>query len=291
MLSVGIMPRGKYFTALEIDEPRARGYQSVMLMALEDFPARQQAAEIIDRIRAEVDAREKQASYPEALAEEIGGSNAVLTTEADSSIAEKADAALIAEFTRSMENSGKGFDSYMGDAETLSRMQGTFAKLAISFPETAKGITIHLSRSQDQTEIGWFDPEDNSIHYNKALFKDWSTVEAEYERLVEEGHFPKGTDACSCFCHEFGHAIWYSRGGESLRKAVDNTLRNMGYGYVNVGQRKLLLRKLLSGYAVETTNPSYQEVIAEAISEWYTSNKPRRFCAELLKEVGIYGDF
>ena len=160
-------------------------------------------------------------------------------------------------------------------------------RLAKDFPDEANGLTIHLSKTADPTTYGWFDRDANAIHYSRDLFKDWKKLQDDYKELVNEGHFPVGTDARGCFYHEFGHAVWFARGGKSLREAVDSTLLKLGHGYVNVEQRKTLIRKLLSGYAAETTYPAYQEVIAEAFSEWYNSDKPREFCKELLKEVGI----
>jgi len=76
----------------------------------------------------------------------------------------------------------------------------------------------------------------------------------------------------------------------SLRRQVDSALGVLGYGHVNVAQRNEILKKVLSGYAAEPTHPAYQEVIAEAFSEWYNSTKPRPFCKEFLKGVGIIGD-
>ena len=96
-----------------------------------------------------------------------------------------------------------------------------------------------------------------------------------------------GTDARGCFYHEFGHAVWAAKGLGSLRKSVDTTLSRMGYGYLNVSQREAALIKELSIYSTVDTRPAYQEVIAEAFNEWYTSNEPRQFCKDFLKEVGV----
>ena len=202
----------------------------------------------------------------------------------------KKQISMIESFKETMTESGytvKGFDYYTGDLETLQQMQTAFTRLAKDFPDEANGLTIHLSKTADPTTYGWFDRDANAIHYSRDLFKDWKKLQDDYKELVNEGHFPVGTDARGCFYHEFGHAVWFARGGKSLRKAVDSTLLKLGHGYVNVEQRKTLIRKLLSGYAAETTYPAYQEVIAEAFSEWYNSDKPREFCKELLKEVGI----
>lgn len=201
--------------------------------------------------------------------------------------------ALIDSFTSSMADAGisvKGFDYYVGDAETLNQMQTAFSRVVKDFPEETKGLTVQLTWTKERDTLGWFDNKTKTICYNRDLFKNWAETQAEYAERVKTGHFPAGTDAAACFYHEFGHAVWFSRGGGSLRKHVDNTLLKMGYGYVNVSQRKDLLKKLLSIYASESTSPAYQEVIAESFSEWYNGSEPRQFCKEFLKEVGIVGD-
>ncbi|WP_050697607.1 phage minor capsid protein [Anaeromassilibacillus senegalensis] len=197
---------------------------------------------------------------------------------------------IVSSFKRKMQEAGisiKGFDSYAGDARILEEMQTAFSRLSGQYPEVAEGLTVVLSHSTDNTTIGWYDRKTQSIHYNHSLLKNWGELQEEYAELMEAGHFPTGTDARAFFYHEYGHAVWDTKEMGSLRKPVDKVLLRLGYGHVNVGQRELALRRELSAYATTDTRPAYQEVIAEAFSEWYTSNKPRRFCQEFLKEMGI----
>lgn len=56
---------------------------------------------------------------------------------------------------------------------------------------------------------------------------------------------------------------------------------------MSVQRLNLALEKELSHYATTVTNPAYQEVVAEACSEWYNSKKPRRFCEKFLRKVGL----
>ena len=58
------------------------------------------------------------------------------------------------------------------------------------------------------------------------------------------------------------------------------------YLALTVQQRKNTLRKELSQYSTAYTNPTYQEVVAESFSEWYTSDNPRRFCTAFMREAG-----
>lgn len=197
---------------------------------------------------------------------------------------------IVDSFTESMGQSGitvRGFEEYTGDAKTLGEMQFAFSKLSKEFPDEAKGLTVVLGYSPGKDDYGWFDSKTKAIHYNREMLKNWTRLEQDYAELVKVGHFPAGTDARGCFYHEFGHVVWNARSGQSARKPIDSVLQRLGYGYQNKAQRELALARELSGYAITDTTPAYQEVIAEAFSEWYTSDKPRRFCDELLREVGI----
>ena len=270
LLSAGVMPEKLSRSATERNNPRAREIQAVLRMASNSSPIMQQAAEI----GATADARAEQATGDNAGIGEAG----------------KITTALVKAFTMSMEDSGynvKGFDDYTGDPETLHQMQTVFTQLAKDFPDVAHGLTIQLNEISDGRTIGWFDAKTNSIHYSKEAFISWKSTQEEISRLVNNGHFPAGTDARGCFYHEFGHAVWLSQKMGSLRKAVDSTLQRMGYGYLNVAQREAALKKELSEYATADTIPAYQEVIAEVFSEWYTSKEPRKFCIEFLKEIRL----
>ena len=212
---------------------------------------------------------------------------------AQASAAAKKQAELVGSFSETMREAGyiiKGFDDYAGDADTLNQMQTAFTRLAKDFPDEAKGLTVQLRWTPESDTIGWFDNKSRTVSYNRVMFKNWNRAQQEYAELVKEGYFPAGTDARAWFYHEFGHVLWSSRSGGSLRKAVDNTIKRLGLGHVNTSQRQAILRKELSGYAAEYTSPAYQEVIAEAFSEWYTSSEPRRFCKEFLREVGLLGN-
>ncbi len=196
---------------------------------------------------------------------------------------------IIDKFTAEMASNGiivKGFDNYIGDAETLYNMGSAYSKMAKLYPEEAKGLTIAYSYTKDNDTYGWFDPHTKTIHFSKTKFKNWDILETDYAEMVKKGHFPEGTTASGCFYHEFGHAVEYSRGVQSNKKYVDKILFDYGYGRLNAGQRNTALRKELSSYSAILTNPSYQEVVAESFSEWYNSKKPRRFCEDFLKEVG-----
>ena len=192
-------------------------------------------------------------------------------------------------FKETMENAGytiKGFSNYTGDGKTLAEMQKAYVQLAKIYPNEAKGLTIEYAYDKDPDTFGWYDKKSRTISFNEQMYCDYKKLSQEYDKLVNTGHFPVGTDCRSGFYHEFGHAWGDAHGNGSYRKATDKVLYAMGYGRVNVAQREQALMKELSIYATTTTAPAYQEVIAEAFSEWYNSDTPRQFCKEFLKEVG-----
>ena len=87
-----------------------------------------------------------------------------------------------------------------------------------------------------------------------------------YEQSVEKGFFPKGTNVGSLVTHEVGHAL-----DEMLELAKDDELKKL----YNVGEAL----KELSYYAA---TGGFEEFIAEAISEYVSSETPRPLC----KKVG-----
>lgn len=202
--------------------------------------------------------------------------------------------ALVSSFADAMREAGisvQGFESYVGDARTLEEMRTAFSRLAEQFPDTAKGLTVAYSHSRNADDLGWFDNKTRTIHYNRAMFKDWATLQKEYAEMVKAGHFPAGTDARGCFYHEFGHAV-----GDSLelnhKKLTLETLVSLGYGYgnpphISAKGADRVLPKLLSMYSVSPSGKAFGEVIAECFSEWYTSSTPRAFCEAFLRKAGV----
>ena len=96
--------------------------------------------------------------------------------------------------------------------------------------------------------------------------KSIKVAEECYEQSVEKGIFPKGTSVGSLVTHEIGHAL-----DEMLELAKDEELKKL----YNVGEAI----KELSYYAA---TGGFEEFIAEAISEYVSSETPRPLC----KKVG-----
>ncbi|MBQ8929926.1 MAG: hypothetical protein IJ052_05975 [Oscillospiraceae bacterium] len=203
---------------------------------------------------------------------------------------EKTRLDMIASFRAKMSAAGyktEGFDTYYGDQETLDHMVGAFERMSNLYPDEAKDVWIRWAYDKDVTKYGWYDPADGSIGFNQNAMGNWEDIRSQYADLVKKLESPKGTDADAIFYHEFGHRVWYARGGGSLKKSIDKVLFDMGFGRVGTNYRDELLGQELCTYAAERTRPSYQEAVAEAFAEWYNSTNPRRFCETFLKEVGI----
>jgi hypothetical protein len=87
-----------------------------------------------------------------------------------------------------------------------------------------------------------------------------------YTQSVEKGIFPKGTAVGSLVTHEVGHAL-----DEMLNLAKDDELKKLYNPAESI--------KELSYYAA---TGGFEEFIAEAISEYVSSETPRPLC----KKVG-----
>lgn len=206
----------------------------------------------------------------------------------------KKQIALVDSFTKTMSDAGfkvKGFDYYVGDAETLDQMQTAFTRMAKEFPDEAKDLTIRLARAAEKEDYGWFNPETRTVSFNRELFKNWSVLQQDYAQQVKKGKYPLGTDARGCFYHEFGHAVGYAR-NVNAKKCTLDAMVSMGLGFGNPPHMTAKaaserLPGLLSLYAADFSRRPFDEVIAECFSEWYNSDKPRGFCQEFLRKAGV----
>lgn len=197
---------------------------------------------------------------------------------------------MVSDFSTRMEKAGfttSGFDYYFGDRETLEHMASSFERMGALYPKEAKGTVVRWGYDKDPDTFGLYYPMDGSIKFNRQAMGNWAETVASYDKRVAGNYFPQGTNADSIFIHEFGHRVWYARGGGSANKAVKKVFEDMGYGKLSRGHRDTLMKTVLSEYAAEETKPSYQEAIAESFSEYYNSSTPRAFCRRLLKEVGL----
>lgn len=181
-----------------------------------------------------------------------------------------------------------GVDNFTGDTRVLGKISAVSMRMAEIYPEETKGLKVVLSRVKDDDVYGYFLPNEREIHFNKNKFGNWDTLMSDYSDDVKKGHFPKGTDANGLFYHEFGHAIAMAGGAKNYKKDIGEVLFECGYPeHMSTQRLDLALEKELSHYSTYTTNPAYQEVVAEACSEWYNSKEPRRFCEKFLRKVGL----
>lgn len=181
-----------------------------------------------------------------------------------------------------------GVDNFTGDTRVLEKISAVSMRMAEIYPEETNGMKVVLSRIKNRDVYGYFLPDKREIHFNKNKFGNWDALMSDYSDDVKRGHFPEGTDANGLFYHEFGHAIAMAGGAKNYKKDIGEVLFECGYSeHMSVQRLNLALEKELSHYATTVTNPAYQEVVAEACSEWYNSKKPRRFCEKFLRKVGL----
>lgn len=138
---------------------------------------------------------------------------------------------------------------------------------------------------KDTDTFGQYDPKTKAISLNRQLFDDTPLLKSEYEKLVQSGHFPKGTDYKSVIAHEFGHQYHIQNGfgaGNTIRAAYKN---DTGNPYPSKKRCDVWLKTQLSEYAAKECQPARTEAIAETFSEWYNSSEPRSACKSIMQEI------
>ena len=124
------------------------------------------------------------------------------------------------------------------------------------------------------------------ITLNANAYRDVGVLQEEYQKLVNEGWFVKGTDWRAIIHHEFGHVVANVYKIDSLKIACEITGLTEKEVIVYVENR-------LSNYAGAFNDG--REIISEVFAEM-TTGKPsefsRRFYSEVLKLTGgkVYGE-
>lgn len=155
-------------------------------------------------------------------------------------------------------------------------------KMLKAFPEIVeneKNLSIIFKKNMLPDDFA-FSPLNNTnvIELNAAAFGNRALLEKEYKKLVDEGHFVKGTDYHSIIYHEFGHLIWKARGLDPLeitKEIIGSKSNAVALEYV---------RNNLSGYAAELMDGT--EIIAEIFSAYYSGNS-NEFVLQFMKASGI----
>ncbi|MFG6325577.1 MAG: minor capsid protein [Lachnospiraceae bacterium] len=134
------------------------------------------------------------------------------------------------------------------------------------------------------------------INVNERYFKDYTILEKLYNRDLQSGYHPKGTDWTAIITHELGHAIddyltnSLKLGGELRGKPryVSSVLRPKVMSKCNLSVQRSDIKEAVSEYAAKDA----KEWFAECFAEYMKSGNPRDVAKEfgsqleeLLKEV------
>ena len=159
----------------------------------------------------------------------------------------------------------EGFRGFRGSISTATGMIDDLKKIVEQYPRISGGkrsVTISLDRSMLSKDFAITD--NHIIRINANAFENISQLESEYEKLVNEGWFPKGTNYHAIIIHEAGHVVsnTYKINGLQIAKSItgiDSGVELIEY-----------VKKELSQYAGAYENG--QEIIAECFSCVYNGS-------------------
>ena len=172
----------------------------------------------------------------------------------------------------------KKFD---GGVETLKQLVETLAQYKAVFPNVFDDrykLTLSLSGTMDAEDFAI--TRGRIITLNANAYRDVGILQGEYQELVNEGWFVKGTDWRAIIHHEFGHVVANVYKLDPLKIACEVT---------GMDSKSTLnyLKKTLSEYA--GSFPNGQEIISEVFAEMSTgkpSEFSRKFYDKVLKLTG-----
>jgi len=169
-----------------------------------------------------------------------------------------------------------GVKKFDGDLNTIKSAINTLADLQNKFPGVSnekKRLTLSLSTSMHPNDFAVTNGK--IINLNANAYRDINLLQKEYNKLVEDGWFVKGTDYRAIIHHEFGHVVSDAYKIDSMKIACDITGKN---------RIEILtyLQENLSEYSIKLTDGS--EIIAEVFAD-VSTGKPSYFSQKFYTEV------
>ena len=178
----------------------------------------------------------------------------------------------------------RGFETYQGAPSVLDGMVSMIVKLHKDFPNDVTKMILRYADLKDTDTFGQYDPKTKAISLNRQLFDDTPLLKSEYEKLVQSGHFPKGTDYKSVIAHEFGHQYDYAHElgtGKILRDGYHSITGDNP----SSGKIKIMLQSQVSLYSVFDTGKPHTEAIAECFNQWYNSDEQSDVCKYVMNQL------
>ena len=178
----------------------------------------------------------------------------------------------------------KGFEVYQGAQSVLDEMVGMIAKLHADFPDDVAKMILRYGNLHDDTTFGEYKDKKRTIFLNSYYFDDTPFLKSEYDKLVQSGHFPKGTDHRSVIVHEFGHQYDYAH-NLGTGKILRDGYRSITGINPNSGRVKNMLRSQVSLYSAFDTGKPHTEAIAECFNQWYNSDEQSDICKYVMNQL------
>ena len=168
-----------------------------------------------------------------------------------------------------------GFKYYDGKIETIHGLVEEVSRIAECFPglsDDRRRLTIELSRTLDQDTFA--QTHGRIVGINIDAYRDTEFLEAEYQKLVEQGWFVKGTNSHAIIAHEMGHVVEMVFGIDPL------TLAQKVSG-VNRNEVLDFCEKNLSGYSAAYSDGT--EIISECFASVFGSSERNEFALKIVE--------
>lgn len=173
-----------------------------------------------------------------------------------------------------------GFKQFDGDIQTVKDLVDDVDAIAMDFPlikEGKKPVTIFLDDSISSNDFAV--TRNHMICINANAFRDTGKLAQEYNKLVDDGWFVKGTDYRSIIRHETGHVIANKYGLDGL-----GVIKKVA-GVSSDDAAICVAHKELSEYAAFYSDGT--EIISEVFSGAYSSGEKNKFALQVIESFGI----
>ena len=191
------------------------------------------------------------------------------------------------------------------DVDTINHINKEVTAIQKKYPELKESVrNIEIDNRQGVYAAAGTGYSGRSTLYigNTQYGKGLEHVKDHYQKDVDSGYHPAGTDYKSVIWHEYGHIFAYTKCKTGLGFAANETLgywdgveytknirgRTYEKGVLRDAAKSLKITQKefkanISRYAEK--NPA--ETFAEAFAEFNTSKNPRPECIALMKAAGI----
>lgn len=164
------------------------------------------------------------------------------------------------------------------DVPLMKKVMDDASSLLQTYPELSgtkeKPFTLKVVNGMDANDFAMTARGNDShiIQLNANAFRDEKKLAEEYQKLVDDGWFVKGTTYRSIVMHEMGHIF------QNVRKIENKEILNvacLATGLLSVKEMFSYLEKHFSAYA--GSYKSGIEIISEVFSDYFSSADPSEF--------------